>query len=409
MSTVKDAVSKLTNRRVKAIAPLIPPQILMEDYPLTLRAADTVLEGRSQVEAILRGDDDRLLVVVGPCSVHDVEAGVEYAKSLRAYAETAKDELLILMRVYFEKPRTTVGWKGLINDPLMNGSFKINLGLRTARNFLLNITSLGLPTACEFLDTITPQYISDLVSWGAIGARTTESQVHRELASALSMPIGFKNATDGGVEIAVDACRAARSGHVFLSVGKEGLSSIVETEGNPDTHIILRGGKSGPNYEAQHVKACVAKLSKAGLTERVMIDCSHGNSQKIHHNQPKVADNIATQLEDPDSETAHSIMGVMIESNLVEGRQDIPASGPSGLKYGQSVTDACISWISTVPVLDRLRQGVRARRRNKRLVYERSVEVVAKSGTTTPIFPSPDGQTSVPLPSGANGFANGVH
>jgi len=289
---------------------------------------------------------------------------MEYAVKLRAYAEEAKADLHILMRVYFEKPRTTVGWKGLINDPLMNNSFHINQGLRTARELLLNIAELGLPSACEFLDTITPQYISDLVSWGAIGARTTESQVHRELTSALSMPVGFKNSTDGSVDIAIDACRAAKSGHCFLSVGKEGLSSIVETEGNLDTHIILRGGSSGPNFAAEYVRVYGNKLVKAGLPARIMIDCSHGNSSKQFEKQVQVADDIATQLESSDS--APFIMGVMIESNLVEGRQNLPPSGRAGLKYGQSVTDGCISWESTVPVLERLREGVRARRANLR-------------------------------------------
>ncbi|KIM43157.1 hypothetical protein M413DRAFT_443967 [Hebeloma cylindrosporum] len=356
----KDALSRLENSRVKSTRPLIPPQILQEDLPLTLLAAQTVLQGRFAVEKILRGDDDRLLVVVGPCSVHNVEAALEYARMLREYAETAKDDLLIVMRVYFEKPRTTVGWKGLINDPDLNGSFQINKGLRIARTLLIDIAKLGLPVGCEFLDTISPQYTADLVSWGAIGARTTESQVHRELTSALSMPTGFKNSTDGSVGIAIDACRAARSGHVFLSVGKEGLSSIVETTGNPDVHVILRGGASGPNYAAEFVREAGAKLAKAGLPPRLMIDCSHGNSSKQHQKQAEVADDIARQLES--EETASYIMGVMLESNLVEGRQDIPASGPVGLKYGQSVTDACLSWQSTVPVLDRLREGVRARR-----------------------------------------------
>ncbi|KAL1714702.1 hypothetical protein EV715DRAFT_276380 [Schizophyllum commune] len=334
----KEALSRLENRRVKSTRPLIPPQILQEDLPLTLRAAQTVIEGRAAVERILRGDDDRLMVVVGPCSIHNVDAGLEYARKLAAYAETAKDDLLIVMRVYFEKPRTTVGWKGLINDPDLNNSFAINKGLRMARGVLLEVAKLGLPAGCEFLDTITPQYTADLVTWGAIGARTTESQVHRELVSALSMPTGFKNSTDGGVGIAIDACRAARAGHVFLSVGKEGLSSIVETEGNPDVHLILRGGSSGPNYEAEHVRDAAAKLAKANLTQKLM----------------------AKQLES--SDTGPMIMGVMIESNLVEGRQDIPASGPAGLKYGQSVTDGCISWETTVPTLERLREGVRARR-----------------------------------------------
>ncbi|KAI5896568.1 3-deoxy-7-phosphoheptulonate synthase [Schizophyllum commune H4-8] len=356
----KEALSRLENRRVKSTRPLIPPQILQEDLPLTLRAAQTVIEGRAAVERILRGDDDRLMVVVGPCSIHNVDAGLEYARKLAAYAETAKDDLLIVMRVYFEKPRTTVGWKGLINDPDLNNSFAINKGLRMARGVLLEVAKLGLPAGCEFLDTITPQYTADLVTWGAIGARTTESQVHRELVSALSMPTGFKNSTDGGVGIAIDACRAARAGHVFLSVGKEGLSSIVETEGNPDVHLILRGGSSGPNYEAEHVRDAAAKLAKANLSQKLMIDCSHGNSSKQFSRQPLVADDIAKQLES--SDTGPMIMGVMIESNLVEGRQDIPASGPAGLKYGQSVTDGCISWETTVPTLERLREGVRGRR-----------------------------------------------
>ncbi|KAG9077604.1 hypothetical protein FRC06_008804 [Ceratobasidium sp. 370] len=308
--SVHDAVSQLHNRRVKNIRPLIPPQILTEELPLsvsfasqiraanplplsrTLIEANTVISGRVATEAILRGDDDRIIVVVGPCSVHDPEAALEYARNLKVYRDGAKEDLEILMRVYFEKPRTTVGWKGLINDPHMNGTFQINKGLRIARSLLLGISKIGLPTACEFLDTITPQYLADLTTWGAIGARTTESQVHRELTSALSMPVGFKNSTDGSVDIAVDACRAARSGHCFLSVGKEGLSSIVETVGNPDTHIILRGGASGPNYSAEHVRGAAAKLGKAGLPQKIMIDCSHGNSSKQHQRQVDVANDI---------------------------------------------------------------------------------------------------------------------
>jgi 3-deoxy-7-phosphoheptulonate synthase len=356
----REALARLENRRVKSTRPLIPPQILQEDLPLTLKAAQTVLEGRKSVEKILRGDDDRLLVVVGPCSVHDAGAALEYAHLLKAYADDAKDDLCIVMRVYFEKPRTTVGWKGLINDPELNGTFQINKGLRIARTVLLDIAKLGLPAACEFLDTISPQYTADLVSWGAIGARTTESQIHRELTSALSMPTGFKNSTDGSVGIAIDACRAARSGHVFLSVGKEGLSSIVETEGNPDVHVILRGGASGPNYSEDFVRETAQLLSKAGLAQRIMIDCSHGNSSKQHRRQIDVGQDIARQLES--GSTSSNIMGVMLESNLVEGRQDIPASGPAGLKYGLSVTDACLSWEMTVPVLDSLRQGVNGRR-----------------------------------------------
>ncbi|KAI6027520.1 hypothetical protein BKA83DRAFT_4230161 [Pisolithus microcarpus] len=331
----KEALQRLENRRVKATRPLIPPQILQEDLPLTFLAAHTVLEGRAT--------DDRLMVVVGPCSVHNVDAAIEYAKLLKQYADSAKDDLHI--------PRTTLGWKGLINDPEMNGSYQINKGLRLARSLLLDIAKLGLPAGCEFLDTIT---------WGAIGARTTESQVHRELTSGLSMPTGFKNSTDGSVSIAVDACRAARSGHVFFSVGKEGLSSIVETDGNPDVHVILRGGSKGPNYAAEFVRDCSQKLRKADLPVKIMIDCSHGNSQKQHRKQLDVVEDIVQQLSSGDTSTA--IMGVMLESNLVEGRQDIPPSGPAGLKYGQSVTDACLSWEMTVPALDRLRQGVQARR-----------------------------------------------
>ncbi|KAH6908022.1 phospho-2-dehydro-3-deoxyheptonate aldolase [Coprinopsis sp. MPI-PUGE-AT-0042] len=353
----RDALSRLENSRVKSTRPLIPPQILQEDQPLTLLAAQTVLQGRLITENIL----GVMMTVSWLLLVHNVDAALEYARLLKAYADTARDDLHIVMRVYFEKPRTTVGWKGLINDPELNGSFQINKGLRIARGLLLDIAKLGLPAGCEFLDTISPQYTADLVSWGAIGARTTESQVHRELTSALSMPTGFKNSTDGGIGIAIDACRAARSGHVFLSVGKEGLSSIVETTGNPDVHVILRGGAKGPNYEESYVKEAAEKLGKAGLAQKIMIDCSHGNSSKQHQRQVDVAENIAEQLESSE-DTSPYIMGVMLESNLVEGRQDIPASGPNGLKYGQSVTDACISWETTIPVLDRLRKAVQGRR-----------------------------------------------
>ncbi|KAG6866281.1 hypothetical protein C0991_006377 [Blastosporella zonata] len=356
----KDALSRLENSRVKSTRPLIPPQILQEDLPLYVLPNPTgTLHGLTRSKNPARCAN---CPRGAPCSVHNVPAALEYAKLLKEYANAAKDDLLIVMRVYFEKPRTTVGWKGLINDPDMNGSFQINKGLRLARAILLDVAKLGLPAGCEFLDTITPQYTADLVSWGAIGARTTESQVHRELTSGLSMPTGFKNSTDGSVGIAIDACRAARSGHVFLSVGKEGLSSIVETEGNPDVHVILRGGASGPNYAAEFVRDSGAKLAKQGLPQKIMIDCSHGNSSKQHQKQVEVADDIARQLESED--TAALIMGVMLESNLVEGRQDIPVSGPNGLKYGQSVTDACLSWQNTVPALDRLREGVRARRAN---------------------------------------------
>ncbi|POY70127.1 putative 3-deoxy-7-phosphoheptulonate synthase [Rhodotorula taiwanensis] len=374
-ANARTALNDLDDRRIRNIRPLIPPQILMEDYPLGLRAAATVLEGRKAGEEIVKGEDDRLLVVVGPCSIHDVRAAIEYAKLLKEYADQCSEDLLIVMRVYFEKPRTTVGWKGLINDPQLNGTYQINKGLRLARGLLLEVANIGLPSACELLDTISPQYIADLVSWGAIGARTTESQVHRELASGMSMPIGFKNGTDGSLQIAIDAIGSASSSHAFLSVTKQGISAIVETEGNPACHVILRGANSGPNYEVEHVKKAAEGLKKAGVSTRVMIDwsdmseliwvrmtySSHGNSKKKHENQVLVAEDVARQLSSP--ETADNIMGVMIESNLVEGKQSIPASGPQTLTYGQSVTDACIDWNTTVKVLNKLREGVQARRK----------------------------------------------
>ncbi|KAI8067845.1 3-deoxy-7-phosphoheptulonate synthase [Gongronella butleri] len=356
-----EALNELDDKRIKQIKPLIPPQILMEDIPLTLKAAQTIVEGRKAAEAVIKGDDDRLLVVVGPCSIHDVNAAKEYATRLIEYAQTASDDLLIIMRVYFEKPRTTVGWKGLINDPFLNNSYEINKGLRIARQLLLDLNEMGIPTGCEFLDTISPQYTGDLVSWGAIGARTTESQIHRELASGLSCPVGFKNGTDGGITVAMDAIKAASNGHHFLSVTKQGLSAIVQTEGNDACHVILRGGKSGPNYEAADVKVCAAALVKAKLPPHLMIDCSHGNSSKDHNRQPIVAQSIADQLSKP-KETGDYITGVMIESHLVEGRQDIPSEGAHRLTYGQSITDACIHWDDTVKTLEVLREGVRARR-----------------------------------------------
>ncbi|WWC95172.1 3-deoxy-7-phosphoheptulonate synthase [Kwoniella sp. B9012] len=362
--SVRDAMDMLDDRRVKCTRPLIPPQILLEELPLSLKGAQTVLDGRRQVEAVVKGDDDRLLVVVGPCSVHDPAQAIEYAKKLAEYAQEAKDDLMIVMRVYFEKPRTTVGWKGLINDPDMNGTYQINRGLKLARKLLLDITELGLPTAGEFLDVISPQYLADLSSWGAIGARTTESQVHRELASALSMSVGFKNGTDGSIDIAVDAIKAAGSGHTFLSVTKQGLSAIVETEGNNSTHVILRGSSKGPNYAAEHVQSAGEKLKKAGLPAKIMIDCSHGNSSKQHIKQIEVGHDISSQMSS--GSTSQMIMGVMIESNINEGKQSVPPEGPSGLKYGVSVTDACISLEQTIPLLDELRKGVQVRRENVR-------------------------------------------
>ncbi|PWN29943.1 putative 3-deoxy-D-arabino-heptulosonate 7-phosphate synthase isoenzyme [Jaminaea rosea] len=352
-------LSALDDTRIKRIRPLIPPQILIEDYPLTVEAAATIAKGRQDAEAIVKQHDDRLVVIVGPCSVHDVTAGVEYAKRLAAYARSAKSDLHIIMRVYFEKPRTTVGWKGLINDPDLTNSFNINKGLRLARGFLLEVNNLGLPAGTEWLDPITPQYNADLVSWGAIGARTTESQVHRELASGLSMPIGFKNGTDGSIQVAVDAIKSSSSPHSFLSVTKQGISAIVETHGNDACHVILRGANSGPNYSPQHIDSVAAQLDKAGMGRRIMVDCSHGNSEKKHENQMKVVKSIREQLE---GERAWDLIGVMIESHIEEGKQSIPAEGPQGLKYGQSITDACVNWETTVKALDTLREGVQKRR-----------------------------------------------
>ncbi|KAJ1675318.1 hypothetical protein EV182_001503 [Spiromyces aspiralis] len=358
------ALNEHDDKNIARIRPLIPPQILMEDLPLSVSASIAINKGRQSAKTIIEGKDDRLLVVVGPCSIHDPKAALEYADRLKEYADEVAEDLLIIMRVYFEKPRTTVGWKGLINDPDLNRQFNINKGLRIARGLLLSIASAekGLPAGCEFLDTISPQYIGDLVSWGAIGARTTESQVHRELASGISVPVGFKNGTDGNVAIAIDAIKASASKHCFLSVTKQGLSAIVETRGNPHCHIILRGGASGPNYEEQYVKEYVDKLQKAGVNPRVMIDCSHGNSKKQHTRQKIVAEDIQNQL--ASTETGKYIFGVMIESNLEEGRQDIPEDGDlSKMVYGKSVTDACVSWDDTVEILEKLRKGVQARRK----------------------------------------------
>ncbi|HFD88167.1 MAG TPA: 3-deoxy-7-phosphoheptulonate synthase, partial [Gammaproteobacteria bacterium] len=308
------------------------------------------------IHNILHGDDDRLLVVVGPCSIHDPEAGLEYARRLVKQREAYKDTLEIVMRVYFEKPRTTVGWKGLINDPGLDGSFHINKGLRIARDLLQQINSMGLPTATEYLDLISPQYVADLISWGAIGARTTESQVHRELASGLSCPVGFKNSTDGDMQIAIDAIGSSSNPHHFLSVTKAGHSAIFSTTGNPDCHIILRGGNGEPNYDAEHIEQATAQLEKAGRTPRLMVDCSHANSRKQHERQIEVAADIANQIAGGENR----IIGVMIESHLQPGRQN--AKPGQTLEYGKSITDACIGWDDTLPVLEQLSQAVRKRR-----------------------------------------------
>jgi 3-deoxy-7-phosphoheptulonate synthase len=343
--------------RIDKLKPLLPPAILMEELPVSERASTIVAMARQVVSRILRGEDDRLVVVVGPCSVHDLEAAEEYAQKLKKLADEVDKDLYLIMRVYFEKPRTTVGWKGLINDPHLDGSFAINEGLRKGRRLLRDLSEMGLPCGCEFLDPISPQFFADLVSWGAIGARTTESQVHRELASGLSVPVGFKNGTDGNLQIAIDAIRAAANAHHFLSVTKEGLAAIVATRGNPDCHVILRGANSGPNFSAEHVSAASEKLITHGLPARIMIDCSHGNSSKDYRKQPQVAENIAQQLEQGNA----TIFGLMMESHLVAGRQDLKPNCP--LTYGQSITDACLSWEETVPVIHRLAAAVRKRRR----------------------------------------------
>ena len=341
--------------RIREIKELSPPAQILRELPPTDAAAETTFQARQAVHRVLHGADDRLVVVVGPCSIHDNAAAMEYAGKLHYEAARFADDLLILMRVYFEKPRTTVGWKGLINDPRMDGSFRINDGLRLARKLLWEVNELGLPAATEFLDTITPQYTADLISWGAIGARTTESQVHHELASGLSCPVGFKNGTDGNIRIAVDAIKAAASPHHFLSVTKAGHSAIVSTNGNEDCHVILRGG-TAPNYQAAAIDAACAELGRAGVAARVMIDFSHANSAKQFKRQLDVARDVAAQLAAGDDR----IVGVMIESHLKEGRQDLTPGKP--LEYGVSVTDACLGWDDTLVVLDILANAVKARR-----------------------------------------------
>jgi 3-deoxy-7-phosphoheptulonate synthase len=342
--------------RIRQLKPLIPPAILMEELPVTEAVSTLVARTRQEVAGLLHGRDERLLVVVGPCSLHDPEGGLDYATRLAAAADELREDLLIVMRVYFEKPRTIVGWKGLINDPHLDGSFAINEGLRLARRFLLRVNTLGLPAATEFLDPITPQFLADLVSWGAIGARTSESQVHRELASGLSMPVGFKNGTDGSVQVAIDAVRSAAHPHQFLSVTKQGVAAIVVTRGNADCHVILRGGTSGPNCSADRVTSAAGALARAALPPRLMVDCSHANSGKDHHRQPAVLQDVACQVADG----SRAIFGVMLESFLVAGRQDVRSGVP--LTYGQSITDACMDWETTRPLLDELAKSVRARR-----------------------------------------------
>ncbi|WP_322628704.1 3-deoxy-7-phosphoheptulonate synthase [Halothiobacillus sp.] len=341
--------------RILEIHNLLSPERIRAQFPLTERGAATVVDTRRAIRSILNREDDRLIVVMGPCSIHDVKAAREYADRLKTLADTVSEDILLIMRVYFEKPRTTVGWKGLINDPNLDDSYEINKGLGVARHLLVDLADMGVPAATEYLDLISPQYVSDAVSWGAIGARTTESQVHRELASGLSCPVGFKNGTDGGLQVAIDAIRAAARPHHFLSVTKAGQSAIFSTSGNVDCHIILRGGKK-PNFDANSVNEALEQLRGAELNEALMIDFSHANSQKQHARQIQVADDVATQIAAGNA----GIVGAMVESHLVGGRQDVHPERP--LVFGQSITDACIGWEDSVGIIQRLVEAVRVRR-----------------------------------------------
>jgi 3-deoxy-7-phosphoheptulonate synthase len=342
--------------RITGYEPLLSPAAVLDELPQSDRAAGMVERTRGEVRAVLDGEDDRLLIIAGPCSVHDPVAALDYAGRLAALRDAYHDDLLIVMRVYFEKPRTVTGWKGLINDPGMDGRHDVHRGLRVARRLLLDIAGLGMPVGCEWLDPITPQYIADTVTWGAIGARTTESQVHRQLASGLSMPVGFKNGTDGDVQVAVDACRASAAGHTFFGVTEHGAASVVTTAGNPDTHVILRGGRGGPNYEPSHVAKALDLITGASLPRRLMVDASHGNSEKDYRRQPLVAASIAEQV----AAGERGLTGVMLESFLCEGRQE--PGPPDTLTYGQSVTDSCMDIDTTAVVLDGLAAAVRSRR-----------------------------------------------
>jgi len=347
------------NVRIISSAPMVSPNALIEKLPLSEKAASGVVNARNTIKNVLYGNDNRLMVLVGPCSIHDTKAAMEYALNLLKLKDELSEDLFIVMRVYFEKPRTTVGWKGLINDPNIDNSFKINQGLRQGRQLLQNLAGMGIPAATEFLDTIVPQFIADLIAWGAIGARTTESQVHRELASGLSMPVGFKNGTDGNVQIAIDAVSASRQPHHFLSVTKQGIAAIVQTKGNDSCHLILRGSKAGPNYDEESIQTVCKALQKSQLHQAVMVDCSHGNSAKDHLKQPGVAESIAKQI----ASGSTRISGVMLESHLVEGNQSYKQDGSA--VYGKSITDACMSWDQTLPVLEKLAEAVSKRRQSQ--------------------------------------------
>ncbi|KAJ4303854.1 3-deoxy-7-phosphoheptulonate synthase [Collariella sp. IMI 366227] len=359
MPGLEMAPLRADDMRVLGQDPLIPPALLISEIPMTDAALQAVVKGRRDAVGVIMGRNDRLLVIVGPCSIHDPATAIEYANRLRAVSDKLSEDLVVVMRAYLEKPRTTVGWKGLINDPDIDETYQINKGLRVSRKLFRDLTSTGMPIATEMLDTISPQFLADFISVGAIGARTTESQLHRELASGLSFPVGFKNGTDGNLGVAIDAIGAAASKHHFMGVTKQGLAAITRTKGNEHGFVILRGGTKGPNYDKESIKAAKETLAKKGQKMAIMVDCSHGNSNKDHRNQPKVAKVVADQLRE--GETA--IIGVMIESNINEGNQKVPAEGPAGLKKGVSITDACIDWESTVAVLEDLAAGVRERRK----------------------------------------------
>ncbi|WP_007025684.1 3-deoxy-7-phosphoheptulonate synthase [Saccharomonospora iraqiensis] len=354
-----DPVHTLDDQRITGVSPLLSPALLRQEHPVDPGVAKTVAQGRRDVVDILDGRDDRLLVVVGPCSVHDPAAALDYARRLAAHAATVADELHVVMRVYFEKPRTTLGWKGLVNDPDLDGSYDVNKGLRAARRLLLDISALGLPVGTEFLDPITPQFLSDTVTWGSIGARTAASQVHRQLCSALSMPVGIKNSTDGDVQVAVDATRAAAASHVFAGVNADGLAALLTTSGNRDCHVILRGGSGGPNHDPDTVADTRTRLRASGLPERVLVDASHGNSGKDHQRQADVVRELAARV----GTAEPGVAGVMLESFLEAGRQDLTLGHADDLTYGRSITDACLDWPTTATLLDELAAAVRARRR----------------------------------------------
>ncbi len=384
--------------RIVGYEPLLSPAALLDELPLSETAGRTVERTRAEVRALLDGSDDRLLVIAGPCSVHDPAAARDYAGRLAALRDEHQSDLLVVMRVYFEKPRTVTGWKGLINDPGMDGRHDVHRGLRTARRLLLDIVALGLPVGCEWLDPITPQYIADAVTWGAIGARTTESQVHRQLASGLSMPVGFKNGTDGDVQVAVDACRASATAHTFFGVTHNGAAAVVTTAGNPDTHVILRGGRTGPNYEASHTAKALDLIADAGLPRRLMVDASHGNSGKDHRRQPLVAAAIAEQV----AAGEPGLTGVMLESFLRKGKQE--PGPPATLTYGQSVTDACMDLDTTAAVLQGLAATVRSRRMS--LYPERAL--VPPKGVWGNGFPQDRGDPGGSSPRGYTGTAGSL-